>query len=238
MNKPTNSPANPIKTDSTEALQDFLSSDDELQSLRGLKIALQGLPQQEVPETASWEQLSQRLNNDTANDLASNKKRKASHGWLRADEWIGIAAALLVVISVVFYQPPLSISPQPTQVMEQGGDHLQQLVERSQFLESTLRTLRQQDSGQVLSGYRAITTDELERMIAFVDLQIAASEVSRNPIEDNELISNERTGLWQQRVALLNELLINQYAGHYGGMRVSSDSDPDLETVNLLNQQI
>ncbi len=238
MNKPTHSSSKPSTADSTKALQDFLSGDDELQSLRGLKTALQGLPLKAVPETAGWEQISQQLNHDTLAGPASIRKRKASHGWLRADEWIGIAAALLVVISVVFYRPPLSISPQPVQVVEQGGEHLRQLVERSQFLENTLRALRQQDNGQVLSGYQAVTTDELERMIAFVDLQIAASEVSRNSVGDNELISNERTGLWQQRVALLSELLINQYAGRYGGLRASSDTELDTDTTSLLNQQI
>ena len=238
MNKPTNSPANPLKADSTEALQDFLSSDDELQSLRGLKTALQGLPQEQVPEATSWEQVAQQLNNDTLRDPVSSKRGKASYGWLRADEWVGIAAALLAVVSVLLYQSPLSIFPQPTEVMEQGNDYVQQLVERSQLLENALRALRQQHSGQVLSGYQAVTTDELERMIAFVDLQIAASEVNHNPSEDNEWLSNERTGLWQQRVALLNELLISQYAGSYGDLRVSSGKSPDAEMVNLLNLQI
>lgn len=242
MNTPSRQSPNKSVDQTGEALQGFIVNDDEVQALRGLKTALRDLPQAEVPENASWEQVLQRLDEGSSSTSLTSKQRKASKGWLSNNEWLGIAAALLVVVSVVLYQSPLNTSPPATQPIaqsiDQADNQLQQWVARSQQLENAIRVLRQQDSGQVLSGSQAVATDELERMIGFVDLQLAASEVSRNPREDNELVSNERTGLWQQRVALLNELLVNQYGGRYGDFIVTSNTDPDAETANLLNQQI
>lgn len=192
-----------------QELDEFIGNSDELQARRALRSALQALPQAQLPDSIEdgWQAIEQRMDGNPPTQ--ANKRR-----WLRNDDWIGIAAAVLVVISVVFYRPPLSIGPAPQPVTAQQDARLQQLVVHSQQLEQQLRSLRRLDVGQVLSGQQALVRDELERMIGLVDLQIAAVEGAPPAQPDDHAFSvSERTGLWQQRVALLNELLVSQYGG-------------------------
>lgn len=214
-----------------QQLDDFVSNRDELHARRALGNALRALPQADMPESheAGWQALSQRL------DQADQPDPKRPF-WLGKQEWLGIAAALLVVVLVTFYRPPVII-PQGAQTQAASDDiQLQQLVAYSQRLEQQLRWLRNQNTGQVMSGRQALATDELESMISLVDLQIAAAQTTQDDTAGIEFTVNERTGLWQQRVALLSELLAYQYAGQYGGQALITTGATVDDGVR--NQQI
>ncbi len=193
-------------------LHDFVMPSDELTARRVLSQALQDLPLVELAQTeqaSGWENIVARLSDDSDSRAGSGSRR---YGWLRAEEWMGVAAAVLVLITVVF----LPSSNQPGDqfsepVAAERYSQLQEWVSRSQLLESQLRSLRTQTPTRVMSGQQALAMDELERMIGFVDLQITASQTASGYTADNDLLVNERTGLWQQRVVLLNELLASQY---------------------------
>jgi len=196
---------------SSNLLHEFVAPNDDLQARRALQQALKELPMAEFDEhqkAAAWDNIAARLSSSKEQDSGSVKREH----WLRAEEWMDVAAVVLLLITVVFF--PLiqsSDDENDNSIVDQKYSQLQQWVARSQLLESELRELRQHSPVRVISGQQALAKDELERMIGIVDLQIAASQVAGKQVLDNDVLFNERTGLWQQRVLLLNELLSNQY---------------------------
>ncbi len=192
----------------SEQLNDFMHSADELQSQRALRAALRALPAVDAPSgEPGWQQIQNRLS--ASQDKHQNSSRYRT-GWLRREEWMGLAAVLILTVLVMFSRPVAEQGLGEEQLAGQQHE-LQEWVAHSQQLENHLRMLRQLDSSQVISGQQAITVDELERMIGLVDLQLAAAEIARGQAGGDPLFVYESTGLWQQRVLLLSELLANEF---------------------------
>lgn len=193
-------------------LRDFVTSDDDQKAELALHEALQALPLTELSkseQTNAWQNIAGQLK---AGDK-SVTRLKPMRSWLRSEEWMGLAAVLVLAVTVVFMQRPEPVNNIVVQpVDDQKTVQLAEWIEHSQQLESQLRSLRSRATRRVFSGQKAQAVDELERMIGIVDLQIAVSQVVTDQHTDNDFLVNERTGLWQQRVRLLNELLVNQFA--------------------------
>lgn len=105
----------------------------------------------------------------------------------------GLVAAACVAAVVVFgdFAPP----PGPP-----SDDQLDQVMERSQVLESALSEYN--PDGRVLDGRTARIAQELEDRIARVDRELEATELLPQESGDQDLLK-----LWRERVGLLDALV-------------------------------
>jgi hypothetical protein len=111
-------------------------------------------------------------------------------GWLKV-AWTGVAAAAAVVL---LFGAQTAVERQRLAERERSLDAL---VQRSQQLEATLRTL--DPSRRVWSGREAGAVVQLEDSLSALDSRLAA-RVERQPSQD--LIN-----LWRQRVQLMDALV-------------------------------
>jgi hypothetical protein len=104
----------------------------------------------------------------------------------------GLAAAASVALAVTVVQ-----RPQPA---ETNPDQINQVMERSQALESALGEYNPE--ARVLDGRTARIAQELEDRIALLDRQLQVTELSPKQARDQELLQ-----LWRERVGLLDALV-------------------------------
>jgi hypothetical protein len=120
---------------------------------------------------------------------AQRRKRRA-----RKAGFIGLAAAASVALAVVVpdRRPELAVETNPNQI--------NQVMERSQALESALNQYN--SDGRVLDGRTARIAQELEDRIALLDRQLEMTELSEKQARDQDLLR-----LWRERVGLLDALV-------------------------------
>ncbi len=104
----------------------------------------------------------------------------------------GLAAAASVALAVA-----VGNLSQPSEI---GVDQLNQVMERSQVLESALSEYNPE--GRVLDGRTARIAGELEEGIARVDRELELTELLRQQATDHDLLK-----LWRERVGLLDALV-------------------------------
>ena len=193
-----------------------------------LAAALRELPLQ-APERSAWPQLTAQLQQSQA----AGKDILRNEPFRRFAVPAALAAALATVF-VVAYKPreasvptpiatvaPASASSSNTNSTKVSNVHnaatdtaqLATLQQRSQDLERWLR-----DTGEAampLQGQDLVAATEIENLIGLVDVELAAPQEMRD------------AGLWQRRVALLEDLSALRYSNYElaaGGGRVLAAS--------------
>lgn len=147
----------------------------------------------EPPPAHAWQQILERRALETI--------RHASPG-RDIGRNAGIAAALLLVIAVttlVYFQPSMPQSADEQQVASRPT--IRALQQQSRELEYALQ---EQAEVSVMTMHTAGTISELEDSIAFIDYELA-----------NVQESEQQRDLWQQRVELMQMLMMVRSAHQY-----------------------
>ncbi len=181
--------------------------------------ALRALPVQ-TPERSAWPELAAQLQQSQAVRVETRRTESFRRFVLPA----ALAAALAAVF-IVAQKPVATVSPSGassnTNSAKVGNVHnaatdaeqLATLQQRSQDLERWLR-----DTGEAampLQGQDLVAATEIENLIGLVDVEMAAPHEAQD------------AGLWQRRVALLEDLSALRYSNYElaaGGARVLAAS--------------
>lgn len=151
---------------------------DVLRELHDLRARLAALPQAEPP-AGGWERIEARLRSDRRARLL------ARGGW-------AAAAAMLLFTATVAVRGGLEAWNE-ARLQQQ----MKALVAESQRLETAIRSA--DPAGRVQSGRTAYAIADLQGRIEALDARLAAASRERRP-------TSEMVDLWQQRVALLDDL--------------------------------
>ena len=189
--------------------------------------ALRALPLQS-PDRSAWPELAARLSRDSK---LENRESKRSERIRRFVIPAALAAALAGVFLVAYrhHDSGFSISDSDTATISapaassntnsakvdnerNSASHVEQLVERSQALESWLR--KTGGAAAPLQGQDLAAATEIENLIGLVDVELSAPR--EMPDAD----------LWQRRVALLEDLSALRYSNYQlaAGGRVATAS--------------
>lgn len=151
---------------------------ETLVELRALRARLAALPQAEPP-AGGWERLQHTL---------ANQRRARM---LVRGGWAAAAAMVLFTVTVAVRG---SMEAWTEARLQQ---QVKALVVESQRLEGQLRS--SEIGGRVLSGRTAYAIADLQSRVEAIDARLAAARRERRP-------TTEIVDLWQQRVALLDDL--------------------------------
>jgi hypothetical protein len=164
----------------------------EVERLRGIRVALRGLPSLQAPPYSPAIHAS-----------VSNTSRFRSAGIAAAVAGIGLLA-LLIGIARHPEREPESASPAMLTALNSGSaPTIATLVTRSQNLESQLRRMPSRPTVE-----RAGTTtiiDSLESSIQWVDYKLSVAN-------DAGLSEQQAAQLWQDRIHLMDSLVKVRYA--------------------------
>jgi len=177
--------------------------------------ALRALPLQ-APEHSAWPELAAKLRDEKIVKVPKHERVR------RFVVPAALAAALAVVFVLAYRVTPAppataTVAPRPasslTNSVNVDSARLAGLQQRSQDLERWLRATG--EAAMPLQGQDLVAATEIENLIGLVDVELAAPQEMHD------------AGLWQRRVALLEDLSVLRYSNYQlaaGGGRVLAAS--------------